>query len=250
MSATQTSYGNRVPLRDWLRSHALASPTMLKLHWQRREHPLKSLRIVKPGDDAVIDGFPRSSNTFATHAFFISQGRDAKLGNHVHSSGQFVLAQRYGVPAMLVLRDPAQATLSLSVFDKQYTPPVAYHWYNLFHRRMLKLTDYMVAPFADVTTDFGKVLERFNDRFDTSFKPFLHNEESSEKVFEEMRHEREKRADELGEVYRNPMRIAQPTAGKDERKAAMKQAFEDPALDAAKAEARELFETLMAKVEA
>lgn len=247
MSDASSHTGNKVPLRDLARCHALASPAMLKLYWQPREKPLKSLRVARPGDDAVIDGFPRSSNTFATHAFFLTQGDDVKLGNHVHSAGQFVLAQRYRIPAMLVLRDPVQATLSLSVFDKRYTPPVAYYWYNLFHRKMLELEHFIVAPFEEVTSDFGVTIQRMNDRFGTSFAPFHASEEASEAVFARMAREREKRADALGEVYRNPMRVAQPTKGKDEQKEAMKQAFTDPALDAPKAEARELFEALMAR---
>lgn len=249
MSETSSPSGNKVPLRDLARCHALASPTMLKLYWQPKENPLKSLRVARPGDDAVIDGFPRSSNTFATHAFFLTQGDDIKLGNHVHSAGQFVLAQRYGIPAMLVLRDPVQATLSLSVFDRRYTPPVAYYWYNLFHRKMLELEDFIVAPFQEVTSDFGITIQRLNDRFGTSFAPFHASEEASEAVFARMAREREKRADALGEVYRNPMRVAQPTKGKDEQKEAMKQAFTDPALDGPKAEARELFEALMARAD-
>ncbi|WP_379547105.1 hypothetical protein ACFCW2_13395 [Qipengyuania sp. DSG2-2] len=250
MTDNHTTSGAKVPLRDLARCHALASPTMLKLYWQPREKPLKSLRVARPGDDAVIDGFPRSSNTFATHAFFLTQGDDVKLGNHVHSAGQFVLAQRYGVPAMLVLRDPVQATLSLSVFDKRYTPPVAYYWYNLFHRKMLELEDFIVAPFPEVTSDFGRTIERMNERFGTDFKPFHHSEESSDAVFARMAREREKRADALGELYRNPMRVAQPTADKDTQKQAMKAAFKDPALDGPKAEARELFEALMQRAEA
>ncbi len=234
----------RIPLRARLRVASRRSPLFLETYWRWREHPLKSLRVVRRGDDAVIDGFPRSSNTFATHAFFHSQG-DVKVGNHVHSSGQFVLAQRYKVPAMLVLRDPREATLSLAVFDDGFTPALAYHWYNSFHRHMLTLEDFIVAPFEEVTTDFGRSIERLNQRFGTSFKPFEASEDASEAVFARMAREREKRAEALGDTYGNPMRVAQPTSEKDAQKERMKQAFAHPALEPVKSEALDLYRRLL-----
>lgn len=234
----------RMPLRDRLRVASRKYPIFLETYWRWREHPLKAMRVTRRGDDAVIDGFPRSSNTFATHAFFHSQG-DVKLGNHVHAPGQFVLAQRYGVPAMLVLRDPREATLSLSVFEENFTPALSYHWYVGFHRKMLDLEDFIVAPFEEVTSDFGRSIERLNERFGTSFKRYEASEQATEAVFARMARAREERMKALGGVYGDPMRIARPTAEKDEQKERMKKAFTNPELEPVKREAQDLYEQLM-----
>jgi hypothetical protein len=42
---------------------------------------------------------------------------------------------------------------------------------------------FVLATFEEVTTDFGRIIERINQRFGTAFVPFVHSPENLEAVF-------------------------------------------------------------------
>lgn len=229
-----------------------SSPWVLRTAWrhQRWFTPIQkhkgSRRVVEPGDDAVIEGYPRSANTFATDAFMASQGRPVKLGKHFHSPAQFQLARRYGVPAMLLLREPVSAALSWVIFnERELDPEKTLRFYVAFHRPLLKITDsFVVAPFEEVTKNFGSAVERLNDRFGTGFRTFSHDEEAERGLFEAMEARLRKRERERGEDL--TLRMNFPHAEKEKKRKQLAEIFEDSKLDSLKREARDQYERLMA----
>ena len=57
--------------------------------------------------------------------------------------------------------------------------------YTRFYRRLLPCRDRMVvADFEEVTTDFGAVTRRVNDRFGTAFAEFEPTEQNTNRCFE------------------------------------------------------------------
>jgi hypothetical protein len=57
--------------------------------------------------------------------------------------------------------------------------------YTRFYRRLLPCRDRMVvADFGEVTTDFGAVTRRINDRFGTAFAEFEPTERNTNRCFE------------------------------------------------------------------
>jgi hypothetical protein len=57
--------------------------------------------------------------------------------------------------------------------------------YTRFYRRLLHCRDRMVvADFGEVTTDFGAVTRRINDRFGTAFAEFEPTEQNTDRCFE------------------------------------------------------------------
>jgi hypothetical protein len=141
--------------------------------------PRRIRRPVTPTSHLVIDGYPRSANTFATFAFKAAQGEGwgaLEVANHVHRPTQFLLAARWGVPALLVLRPPRPAVLSAIIF---HGADLAGYWldrYVRFHEAILPVRHaLMVGRFAEVIADFGAVTARLNARFGTRFAPFAHS---------------------------------------------------------------------------
>jgi hypothetical protein len=221
-----------INLRHELEMIAKGSPWLLRTAWQLRK-PLSAMRLIGPtffrrrlverGYDVVIDGFPRSANSFACDAFVVAQGHSVadattkgyaiKIANHVHAPAQFMLAKKYGVPAMLVLREPVAAALSWLVYtherdaasawmhgyDGQGAAKLVLRDYIRFHRPLLAIRDaFVVAPFDEVTSDFGQSIERLNHRFGTSFSPFDHTKQSEAAIFQVMRDRVEDRSKRLG----------------------------------------------------
>ena len=234
----------RVRNNPWILSTAWKHPRLFPPIQRHRG----SRRVVEPGDDAVIEGYPRSANTFASDAFSMSQNRPVQFGNHFHSPAQFALARRYKAPAMLLLREPVAAALSWVVFNEDlYDPEKTLRFYINFHEPLLKITDsFVVAPFEEVTTDFARSVQRLNDRFGTDFELPRHDEEMQRKIFEAMEARLRKRERERGQDLK--LRMNFPHAEKEKRRAEIASVFEDPKLDRLKARARAQYQQLMALV--
>ena len=226
------------------------NPVLFRLLYTSRETPMMKRRVVRPNDAALIEGFPRSANTFASYAFLISQGDDLKFGNHFHSPAQFALARQYGVPALLVIREPVAACLSFVIFDGSMEPREALQRYISFHEPLINRTEHFcVAPFDEVTKNFGKSIARMNTQFGTNFSNFDHDDESEKRVFDRIAADRAKRAEKFGDRYRDPMRATVPTAEKQARKNDLRRAFDEPELAPLVIRARQLFDGLTAGLE-
>ena len=85
---------------------------------------------------------------------------------------------------MVVVRKPDDAVLSLVIREPFVSIEEALRDYRLFHERIFPYAyGYVVATFEEVTSDFGKVILRVNEKFGTKFVPFVHTEENVERCF-------------------------------------------------------------------
>jgi hypothetical protein len=128
----------------------------------------------------VIEGFPRSGNTFATAAFDLAnRSPSPKLAHHVHSPGQVIAAIRLRIPTLVVIRPPEEAVLSFVVQQPHISLRQAIRAYVRFHRTLLPHRGgFVVATFAEVVSDFGAVTRRLNQRFGTDFGEFEPTDEN------------------------------------------------------------------------
>jgi len=157
-------------------------------------------RIVSPGHDLVIEGFPRSANSFAVSAFMVANGwRDPRVATHVHSPAQVQLAARWGIPTIVVIRRPEQAIIGWMAWASQHgaqvpramSPARKLAWiraqtarYAWFYEGTGPLGRHLVlATFEEVTHDFGAVISRLNAKFGCDFDAFEHTPETQERVF-------------------------------------------------------------------
>ncbi|WP_155888825.1 hypothetical protein [Inquilinus limosus] len=135
--------------------------------------------------DLVIEGFPRSGNTFAVCAFKLAQPGPVKIADHIHVAAQIIRAARYHVPACILARRPEDAVRSLVVKYPFLNPRHVLQGYAGFYEKCLPYRRHFVAAtFDDVTTDFGAVIDRINRRFGTCFHRFEACEENVRRVFQ------------------------------------------------------------------
>lgn len=137
-----------------------------------------------PGTEIVIEGYPRSANTFATNAFLLAQERPVRIAHHLHQPAQVMAAAKAGVPALVLVRDPIDAITSFLVRHPDVSAGLAARNYLNFYETLEPLHHaYVVADFEQVTSDFGSVIRRVNERFGTSFREFPHSDETVDQTF-------------------------------------------------------------------
>jgi hypothetical protein len=167
-------------LRYALRSRAARRPSYLALARLGR-HRDEAVE----GDTAIlIEGFPRSANTFAAIAFQTAQERPVKIAHHLHAAANVSAAVRRGIPTLLLVRPPRDAVLSEVVREWPVSIRTVAEAYARFYETVAPhAADVVVGDFRSVTEDLGSVIVRVNERFGTAFAPFAHTAENIETVF-------------------------------------------------------------------
>jgi hypothetical protein len=146
-------------------------------------------RIVTPDTQLVIEGFPRSGNTFARRAFVMAQSGNVdqrRIASHLHVPAQVVQAARWQIPTLVLIRRPRDAVLSFALWNP-ISVDQALRYYRSFYETVEKYRDaYVLGLFEEITEDVGQVIKRINDKFETTFSLFRHNEENIGRVFADM----------------------------------------------------------------
>jgi hypothetical protein len=214
----------------------VAAHPSLALPVARRRHGI----VVDRDSELVIEAFPRSGMTFAVVAFEMSQPRPVRVACHVHAPAQVIAAARMGVPALVLIRDPAATILSFVIRHPHVTMSQALRAYSRFHAPLLAYRDsFEIAAFEDVISDFGLVIRRVNDRFSTGFGEFVHTPQNVERCFAAISNDYRARTGSDAELERT---IARPS----EERRRIKESLREPYLAPTLADSRERAEALYA----
>lgn len=105
----------------------------------------------------VIEGFPRSANSFLFNA--INHDRSTEPGtiaHHVHHSFQWRLAEKRGIKSIIVVRDPMEAVVSLLVSSGDMTLTKARYllrWWLSFYCGIESANHILLLDYKDVSED-------------------------------------------------------------------------------------------------
>ncbi len=120
--------------------------------------------------EILIEGFPRSGNSFAVAAFRRAQHRPVHIAHHLHAPGHAIAGVRRGVPTLVVIRHPGEAVPEFAASKPNLPVKAILRGYIRFYEPLLAYrSGFVTAPFSDVVGDFGSVVRRVNLRFATSF---------------------------------------------------------------------------------
>jgi hypothetical protein len=190
----------------------------------------------------VIEGFPRSGNTFAVVAFEQAQRESVRIAHHLHMPAQVMRAARWRIPTLVLLRRPTDAVLSLVMREPRISIRQAMKHYVSFYEKVAGYRSaFIVGTFEELIQDYGAILERVNAKFGTRFSLFDHSTENVEGVFshieERHRARRDGRLDER--------RIARPSAAKAEMKESLMKELQAPHVKELTARAEAVYEDLV-----
>jgi hypothetical protein len=200
----------RLAIHYWLISGELRLRFYMKL---RRDLGRVSI-FSSPG--IVIEGYPRSANSYAVCAFRIANGLDMTITSHTHSFVSIKLAVRYKIPTIVLVRNPIDAVASQWFQYPTVSLKTELRRYATFYKEILRYVEGIVlVPFESCISDFGKVIEAVNLKFASSFGIYEPSEENESRVREMV--------DELDATQRdsgmaNPFTVSRPSRIRSERK--------------------------------
>lgn len=151
--------------------------------------------IISKDSDIVIEGFPRSANSFSVRAFRSCNDPCLRLATHLHAYPQIILGIKLGVPSMMLIREPLDCISSYAAFKahnigiEKFKRNFNVNWflqeYIFFYSNLKTFRNkILVVKFKDAITDYGMVLDKLNTKFNTDFISFNHNDDNVRKVFE------------------------------------------------------------------
>lgn len=138
--------------------------------------PRGTTRRLDSSTELVVEGFPRSSNTFAVGALLVASAGGFRVVGHVHAPSQIVLAVRRSIPTLVVIRDPKATIRSLIVAAPHVRPRQAIREWVHFYEAVWDLREhFVIATFDQVTTDMVAVAQRLEARFGIDVPRFTHS---------------------------------------------------------------------------
>jgi hypothetical protein len=159
-------------LRHWLHLTLVESPALRTAYIRRR----RTLLRLAPNDRTVlvVEGFPRSANTYVVAALYEANPQLRGLvAHHLHSSRSVIEGTRRGLPVVVLVRSPLDAVASLLQRYPGLSARLALWQYVAFHRRILPLLpNLIVIPFDRAVARFDTVVVEINERTSLNLAPY------------------------------------------------------------------------------
>jgi hypothetical protein len=144
LSATPKRFERPGPLAEWRRGQ----------DWRHR-------KIAFPETELVIDGFPGSANSFVSSSLRDALGDEVDAVSHFHHTVQLKRAIAFGVPAVVVVREPLAAASSLKSKDPGLWDAVILLRWIVYHRYLDRHSDRLdVVLFDEVVADVDVIRRR------------------------------------------------------------------------------------------
>jgi hypothetical protein len=131
-------------------------------------YPRPSPTALGPDTDLLIDGHPRSANTFMVRAFALSNP-EVRLAHHHHHAMTFEVAAAHGIPAVALIREPLGSAASWAAYAPRVSIERALESWIGFYSMLPDQVP--LADFADVIRDPARVMGAIAERFCFDLRP-------------------------------------------------------------------------------
>lgn len=145
------------------------------MRWKSRRTP--SLLVTRGSTRIVIEAFPRSANSFSVRLFRCANPEidPDEISHHAHIIANVKHAVRWGIPAVVVIRNPVDAIVSNMIAVEDSSDGMIRlltRKYRDFYEWVEQNRDAVVLlRFEDMTdAKFRSASQRINERFGTDFR--------------------------------------------------------------------------------
>lgn len=156
--AKNLKYGARVTLGQTI----LGTFLLGKLPSVRRKMTFRST-------DLVIEGFPRSANSYFLN-IFSHWNPGLMVAHHLHTPYQIIRAAKFGLPCLCLIRRPQDALASLLIVDRNLSLDVAIWSYINFYTKIRKYrSSFILTDYESAISDPAEQIALLNKKFGTGF---------------------------------------------------------------------------------
>jgi hypothetical protein len=167
--------------------HRILLPLLLWLTPQGRR------KGITPSTNLVIEGFPRSGNTFAVRALEHVYGDRLRIASHAHHPSQIDQAITLGLPCVLVIRPPLDVLASYLIAGPHGLPKQVLREYVEYHSDVEAFAqNLLVVTFDDVTRHLPRVAARISARWGFDLEPFTLTAADRAAIFDRISEEHER----------------------------------------------------------
>ncbi|WP_353227984.1 hypothetical protein [Novosphingobium sp.] len=133
----------------------------------------------------VIEGYPRSANSYVEAAFRLTNGDDADFCHHIHNASIAWDADKKGVPCIVLIREPMKAVISYQNYLGGAANPNALlkEWVIYYKFIKDKCPNAIVVGFDRAINDFNSVVDQLNKKHGSNFPYLDSGQYSSADVF-------------------------------------------------------------------
>lgn len=147
-----------------------------------RKYPANRFAVNK-NTEICIEGFPRCANTYSACAFKLVN-RDVKLGHHHHVPAQIFKSISFGIPTVVVIRNPEDAVASLLVLKNSIKADIYIKSFIKFYKSIVPVFDkVIVAHFPQIIENFNHTIEAVNRKYNKDFNLIDNIENRKEEIY-------------------------------------------------------------------
>ena len=158
-------------LRLGIQTHVGRSPLLYQLLHRTRSAP-RSRNLVGPETDLCIEAPSGSGNSVFVRSFQIANP-DVSVAHHHHVAAQVKRSVAFGVPTLVILRNPIDCSVSRSRRAPWMVGPVLSQWLHFFRAVEALDAEVLRLSFELVTSEPGTAVRLVNERFSRAFETDL-----------------------------------------------------------------------------
>lgn len=135
----------------------------------------KKYNLVNNSTDIVIEGFPRSGNTFAT-ACFASANSNSNIARHHHCISQLKEGLKRKIPTIALIRSPRDSIISFLIRRPEIKASFVINEYLVFYNYVKSYYDsLLIIEFDKLIKSHTFILEILEERYPQKFNTNNHH---------------------------------------------------------------------------
>lgn len=175
--------------------------------------PKNRMLSVNRNTQLVIEGFPRSANTFAVGVFNKAQSDKLKIAHHMHVPAQIIKAVRCQIPTIVLIRNPKDVVASLVIYDPRISIMQALNCYISFYQTIFPYkNDYIIADFEEVINNYSNIIQRTNCKFGTNFISLTPSDSEVQNIYQQIESIEKIEATRRRKIKGSELNIAKPSS--------------------------------------
>lgn len=142
----------------------------------------RSNMIVSKNSDIVIEGYPRSANTFAVAGIKLAQNDQINIASHRHEIGHIRYALQLHKPVIVLIRNPIDAIVSF-IIREDVSISFSINYYIYYYKKVNKYKNrVLILKFDEIIDHLDKSIDKINKKFNLYLSLIKINNTTNNKI--------------------------------------------------------------------